>query len=83
MSALPLHLLDTRRRRRAAKQLRVARREAIRGEFELERPRGLAEFRALARNVGSLEAERFRTREAAIAESARAARGARSVSAAR
>ncbi len=45
-----------------AERARSARnRRAVRAEFELERPHGLAALRALARSVGELEGERIRS----------------------
>lgn len=55
---------------REARRERAADRRALRSEFELERPRGLARLRAFAAEVAALEGERMRTREAAVREGA-------------
>ncbi len=49
---------------RAARAHRAADRRAVRSEFELARPWGLAAWRALAASVGELERERIRSHAA-------------------
>lgn len=52
------------RRWRAARRRRADDRRALRSEFELDRPRGLAALRSLALNVAELEGERIRSHSA-------------------
>jgi len=64
------------RRRRDARKRRADDRRALRSEFELDRPRGLAALRAFATSVVEFERERIRSHTAPLRQPASPVRAA-------